>query len=251
MLESPRSYKKIGAELKEDLNKGMYQIGDRLPPERDIAERFGVSRTVIREALIMLELEGLVSVRKGSGVYVIHIPQKEEVEQKPHTASNDIGPFELLQARQLIESGVAEFAAIQASRNDILVLKEILHRERETLKQGQDDYIEDQEFHIALAKMTQNEVLIKISQDLWDYRSTSPMWKGLHAHISNFTYRQQWLADHEAILSAIQRKDPAMARKAMWQHLENVKQKLFELSDIDDPEFDGYLFNLSPVVVGV
>ena len=49
----------------------------------------------------------------------------------------------------------------------------------------------------------------------------------------------------------MQKKDPVLARKAMWQHLENVKQKLFELSDVDDPNFDGYLFNLSPVVVGI
>lgn len=57
--------------------------------------------------------------------------------------------------------------------------------------------------------------------------------------------------NHEAILNSIQRKNPALAKKAMWQHLENVKQKLFELSDLDDPDFDGYLFNRNPVVVGI
>lgn len=248
--ESLRSYKKIGALLKEELAKGIYKIGDRLPPERDIAERFGVSRTVIREALIMLEIDELVSVKKGSGVYVLQLPNQanglgEELE------SEDIGPFELLQARQLLESGIAEFAAIQATRNDVLQLRDILKKERETLSQGKDDYIEDEEFHSMIAKITQNEVLIVMQKQLWDYRKKSSMWAGLHSHISNFTYRQRWLADHEAILNALQRKDPALARKAMWQHLENVKQTLFELSDIDDPEFDGYLFNASPVVVGV
>ncbi|OOF69841.1 GntR family transcriptional regulator [Rodentibacter caecimuris] len=247
--EQLRSYKKIGALLRADLTTQLYKIGDRLPPERDIAERFGVSRTVIREALIMLELEGLVEVKKGSGVYVINLP---EVGHKTTTTfSEDIGPFELLQARQLLESGIAEFAAIQATRNDILLLREILQRERKTLNLGLDDYVEDQLFHCTLAQITQNEVLINMQQNLWDFRFNSPMWKGLHSHISNFEYRQQWLIDHETILNAIQRKDPAMARKAMWQHLENVKQTLFELSDIDDPAFDGYLFNTSPVAVGI
>ncbi|HDR0673685.1 FCD domain-containing protein [Pasteurella multocida] len=246
-----RSYKKIGLLLKEDLKQGIYKLGERLPPERDIAEHFGVSRTVIREAIIMLELEELVEVKKGSGVYVINLPSDNKVLDLNMNPVDDIGPFELLQARQLLESGIAEFAAIQASRNDVLLLREILKREKETLSLGQDDYIEDKEFHYSIAQITQNEVLIRMQAQLWDYRVSSPMWKGLHARISNFEYRKRWLADHEAILNAIQRKDPALARKAMWQHLENVKEKLFELSDVDAPEFDGYLFNISPVVVGV
>ena len=68
-----RSYKKIGSILKQDLTDGLYRIGERLPPERDLAEKMNVSRTVVREAIIMLELENLVEVRKGSGVYVINL----------------------------------------------------------------------------------------------------------------------------------------------------------------------------------
>ena len=89
-----------------------------------------------------------------------------------------------------------------------------------------------------------------MQRDLWKYRN-NPMWKGLHSHIGNQEYRQNWLKDHEQILMSIQRKDPALAKKAMWQHLENVKQKLFELSDIEDPNFDGFLFNVNPVAVGL
>ncbi|HED4421505.1 GntR family transcriptional regulator [Pasteurella multocida] len=243
---SLRSYKKIGELLKDELRKGIYTIGERLPPERDIAERFDVSRTVVREALIMLELENLISVRKGSGVYIINLPSSNDSFDYL-----DVGPFELLQARQLLESSIAEFAAIQANRNDIVRLKEILKREYVTLEQsGNDDYSEDEEFHTAIAEITQNEVLIQMQKDLWKYRS-NPMWKGLHSHIKVHHYRRLWLKDHEAILNSIQRKDPALAKKAMWQHLENVKQKLFELSDLDDPDFDGYLFNRNPVVVGI
>lgn len=243
-----RSYKKIGSMLKQALADGEYAVGERLPPERDLADKMNVSRTVVREALIMLELENLVSVRKGSGVYVINLPTTEN----PDSASEyeDVGPFELLQARQLLESSIAEFAAIQANRNDVLRLREILNREREMLDSGSDDYSADEEFHCAIAEMTQNEVLIKMQKDLWKYRKNS-MWRGLHIHIRDQKYRQGWLQDHENILNGIQRKDPALAKKAMWQHLENVKQKLFELSDIEDPNFDGFLFNVNPVAVGL
>lgn len=242
-----RSYKKIGSILKQELIDGVYQIGERLPPERDLAEKMDVSRTVVREALIMLELENLVSVCKGSGVYVINLPVQQADNESFY---EDVGPFELLQARQLIESSIAEFAAIQAGRSDALRLREILNRERITLEQDGDDYTADEEFHLAIAEITQNEVLIQMQKDLWKYRKNS-MWKGLHLHISDQKYRQYWLKDHENILTSIQRKDPALAKKAMWQHLENVKQKLFELSDVEDPNFDGFLFNVNPVAVGL
>lgn len=244
-----RSYKKIGMLLKARLAEGNYQIGDKLPPERELAEEFGVSRTVIREALIMLELDNLVSIKKGSGVYIVNLPIAANDEK--NNIELDIGPFELLQARQLLESSIAEFAAIQATKKDVERLKNILNQERETLAKGGDDYVADEDFHCAIAEITQNEVLIKIQQDLWEYRTNSDMWKGLHAHIPNQSYRFLWLNDHENIISAIQKKDPAQARKAMWQHLENVKQKLFELSDVEDPNFDGYLFNINPISVGI
>ncbi|ABR73530.1 GntR family transcriptional regulator [Actinobacillus succinogenes] len=244
-----RSYKKIGSILKQELIDGLYQIGERLPPERDLAEKMNVSRTVVREAIIMLELENLVEVRKGSGVYVINMPLTSE--EHPDESYEDVGPFELLQARQLLESGIAEFAAIQATRNDILRLKQILNKERMTLAEDDKDYTADEEFHCAIAEITQNEVLIKLQKELWKYRTNSSMWQGLHAHITDQEYRKFWLQDHENILNGIQRKNPALAKKAMWQHLENVKQTLFELSDIEDPNFDGFLFNVNPVVVGL
>lgn len=247
--DEPRSYKKIGLLLKNRLEQGIYAIGDKLPAERELAEEFKVSRTVIREALIMLELENLIDIRKGSGVYIINLPVR--------TAANDgkeftdIGPFELLQARQLLESSIAEFAAVQANKKDIEMLKSILNREKAALQHGDEDYIADEDFHCSIAAITQNEVLIQLQKALWKYRNDSDMWKGLHQHIPNQNYRFQWLQDHENILIAIQRKDPALARKAMWQHLENVKEKLFELSDLNDPDFDGYLFNINPVIVGI
>ncbi|MBE2897930.1 FCD domain-containing protein [Pasteurellaceae bacterium 20609_3] len=243
-----RSYKKIGEMLKQKLASGLYAIGDRLPPERDFADELNVSRTVIREAMIMLELEGLIEIRKGSGSYVVALPS--QTSHASHYAG-DIGPFELLQARQLLESSIAEFAAIQANRSDIAKLKAILTREHATLEHGDEDYIADKDFHIAIAEITQNEALIRLQKNLWRYRTDSHMWKALHSHIPNQNYRVLWLADHQNIINAIQRKDPVAAKRAMWQHIENVKQKLFELSDIDDPNFDGYLFNINPVAVGI
>ncbi|ELM63049.1 DNA-binding transcriptional repressor UxuR, partial [Salmonella enterica subsp. enterica serovar Enteritidis str. CDC_2010K_0956] len=74
--------------------------GERLPPEREIAERLNVTRTVVREALIMLEIKGLVEVRRGAGIYVLDSADNNEMEGADVNHCNDAGPFELLQARQ-------------------------------------------------------------------------------------------------------------------------------------------------------
>ena len=159
-LDDLRSYKKIGNELKEQLANHQYQVGDKLPAERDLAEYFNVSRTVIREALIMLEIENLIEVRKGSGVYVTALPQRA-ASNDDFLDKVDVGPYELLQARQLFESSMAEFAALQATRADITKLKDILATERASLEQGDEDYVADEDFHRTIAEITQNEVIVK------------------------------------------------------------------------------------------
>lgn len=250
MLLAPnRLYQEIGNQLKFLLTNGTYKIGDRLPTEREIAETYSVSRTVVREALIMLELESLIVVKKGSGVYVIGLPN-EVLSEKDKQIEEDYGPFELLQARQLIESNIAAFAASQIVKADIIALRAILEQERNILAQNiLDDYSADEMFHIAIARATKNAVLEGLLDDLWQKRYSSKMWNKLHSRIQDHSYRKKWLYDHEKILQALQLKDAQAARQAMWQHLENVKQTLMTVSDNEDPDFDGYLFESIPTAI--
>ncbi|WP_211217263.1 FCD domain-containing protein [Psychromonas ossibalaenae] len=245
-FEPKRPYQELGLILRQHLINGDYKIGERLPPERNIAEDLDVGRTVVREAIIMLELENLVEVRKGSGVYIINIP---DISQSREIMINDeAGPFEMLQARQLLESNIAEFAAIQVIPGDIAKLRAALDLERQELASGTSECTGDKQFHLCIAEATQNSVLVDMLKHSWDAREKSPMWQKLHTRIIDQAYRDEWFDDHVQILAAMQRKDPIGAKHAMWQHLENVKQRLLELSDIDDPNFDGYLFSSNPVV---
>ena len=234
--------------LRNELSSGQYKIGDRLPPERDIAEQFEVSRAVVREALIMLEIENLIEVRKGSGVYVMNLPE-QQIATTSQTRDDDVGPFELLQARQFLESDIAAFAATQVTKNDIAQMRQALEMEKDILDSSGEDDDGDRLFHMLIAQATGNSILAEIIEQLWLRRVNSPMWRKLHSRITDTSYRQEWLADHHKILAALQRKDPKMARQAMWQHLENVKVKLLELSDVEDPAFDGYLFESIPVAI--
>lgn len=245
LTEPKRPYQEVGHALRQMIINMDYVIGDKLPPEREIAEMLDVSRAVVREALIMLELENLIEVRKGAGIYIIDLPhQKDSYED--NNPLNAAGPFELLQARQLLESNIAEFAATQATPVDIANMRSALQRERDELKTGEDES-GDREFHLAIAQATHNSMLMELLKQSWAWRENNPMWLKLHTRIANKDYRKEWMADHKVILAAMIKKDPAAAKKAMWQHLENVKQRLLELSDVDDPNFDGYLFNSYPV----
>ncbi len=90
ITESRRLYQQLAAELKDRIEQGVYLVGDKLPAERFIADEKSVSRTVVREAIIMLEVEGYVEVRKGSGIHVIssrakHSPRRTKVWNLPAT----------------------------------------------------------------------------------------------------------------------------------------------------------------------
>ena len=123
-----RPYQEVGAMIRDLIIKTPYNPGERLPPEREIAEMLDVTRTVVREALIMLEIKGLVEVRRGAGIYVLDNSGSHNTDSPDANVCNDAGPFELLQARQLLESNIAEFAALQATREDIVKMRQALQR---------------------------------------------------------------------------------------------------------------------------
>ncbi|WP_027348878.1 FCD domain-containing protein [Halotalea alkalilenta] len=239
-----RQYQHIAARLKQELTDQTFVVGTRLPTERDYAQRFEVSRTVVREAFIMLEIEGWVEVRKGSGTYLLERPARS-----PADGDEEIGPFELLDARQVVESAIAAHAAQRISKAELLALSSLLERERELLAReeaGQRDFeaadSTDQAFHLGIARASQNAMLVEIAQRLWEQRR-STMWRRLHGRILDFSYRGEWLEHHQRILAMLRKRDEEGARDAMWNHIERVKEVLFALSDTDDPGFDGFLFD--------
>ncbi len=239
-------YQKIATHFKTEIANDVYKVGDMLPAERVIAEQMEVSRTVIREAMIMLEVEGYVEVRKGSGIRVINTDIDTSASDTSQESSDEnfmltCGPFELLQARQLFESNIAEFAATQATKQDLVALMKIQEQAK------QDDYSRDSfwdtEFHIQLARCTQNSVVVSIAEKLSMHRENNPYWKKLHEHIEDKEIRS-WCVEHDEIVKALIKRDPAGARQAAWQHIENTKQMLFDASNDD---YDRFLFSESPI----
>ncbi|MWP60972.1 transcriptional regulator ExuR [Gilliamella sp. Pas-s25] len=245
--EYQRLYQIIATELKKRIINGIYPVGSKLPSERLICEELEVSRSVVREAIIMLEVEGFVDARKGSGIHVIaNSLQSNILTSSPGLNFSTTGPFELLQARQLIESNIAEFAATQITKDDIVKLLEIQHNAK------QEDHYRDSnwdlKFHTQIAMITRNTALITIVQETWRQRTLNPLWKKLHEHVQQQDI-ESWWEEHDKILEALINRDPKAAKLAMWQHLENTKKMLFDATSEDfETKRDHYLFSDNPVV---
>ncbi|WOI56565.1 FCD domain-containing protein [Palleronia sp. LCG004] len=239
---SARRYGEVAAQIRDLVAREGIEPGGRLMPERALSVRLDVSRSIIREAIVLLEIEGLVEVRRGSGIY-LGDPGATASLPEP----DDIGPFELLQARQILEAEIAGFAARMVTKADIDRMRATLEGERLSLANGDGDYAGDRAFHRQVAEATQNSVLVDMVEDLWRKREQSSIWAGLHRRIFETDYRADWLDDHQAILDALRARNERAARSAMWRHLGNVRDRLMTLSDVEDPRFDGYLFDDVPL----
>ena len=114
VVEPKRLYRQIADQLAQLIASGEFAVGSRLPAERELAASLGVSRTSVREAIISLEMSGLVEVRVGTGIFVT--PRPETAPRQSRDAGP--GPFELLAARKLVEGEVAALAASAATEDD-------------------------------------------------------------------------------------------------------------------------------------
>jgi len=211
-----RLYRQIAEEIRLRIADATFAAGSRLPAERDLACRFSVSRTSVREALIALEIGGFVEVRGGSGIYVSKTlpflrPLFEAVDAGP-------GPFELLHARWLVEGEVAALAARTIDQATLKRLADALRILRNDGASAAEHDDADRCFHLGIAEATGNSALVQTVRMYWDQRR-GPMWQKLVEHFRTPQLRAVVAADHDRILDALGRRAPARAREAMRRHL--------------------------------
>ena len=215
-IEPRRLYRQIADQLRALIAAGEFALGSRLPPERDLAVQLGVSRPSVREALIALEVEGLVEVRMGSGIYVMAL---EPVAQ-PRGVDAALGPFDIIRARQLIESELAALAARQRTVATLKSLRSAVKRMEDDIAQGLMPIRGDRDFHIALAEASDNAALVRVVAELFDERN-NPLFEQLGRHFENARSWRQAVAEHRAVVRAVAAGDVAAARAAMRSHLGN------------------------------
>jgi DNA-binding FadR family transcriptional regulator len=216
-VEPRRLYRQIAEQLRALIAAGEWPLGSRLPPERDLAAKLGVSRPSVREALIALEVEGLVEVRMGSGIYVTAL---EPTPAARSATADALGPFDIIRARALIE---AELAAVAAREGTPVLLKRL----RAAVKAMEDDIARgtmplrgDREFHLALAEASGNAALVRVVAELFDERN-NPLFEQLGRHFENARSWRAAVAEHRAVVRAVAAGEAAAARRAMQNHLQN------------------------------
>jgi len=219
-LFGDRSHQKLAALIAALITKGDFEVGTRLPSERSLADQFKVSRTLVREAIIVLEIQRKVEVRGGSGIYVC-----DGVEAAPaarvFAPPVGPGPFELLRARCLIESEIAAVAATARHDADLDRIFAALAAMREHLHDKAANEAADRLFHLRIAEATGNSVLLQMVTALWDH-TKAPVWSQMEAHFHTPALRQASQDDHQRIFSALLERNADAARAAMRAHIERV-----------------------------
>ena len=220
-------YQQAAAAIAALIQRGDYRPGQRIPSERELAEEHNVSRPTIREALIALEVTGLVRSRHGSGIFVVDSPPAGAL-----SLSLDIGAFELTEARRLFEGETAALAALSITDDDLDRLDALIAQmERENLEKVAGERA-DREFHLVIARATGNSAILSVIESLWDARYSSP----LCAHMLDRARSagvQPRIDEHLVIIKALRERDSAAARLAMRDHLERVIDGLLAATEID------------------
>lgn len=215
--DSRRLYLQIAEKLRDLIAQPDFAPNGRLPSERALAATLAVSRPSVREALVALELEGLVEIRMGSGVYVCASPQAQS--EAPLTDA-ELGDslIDIVNARCVIEGSIAASVAPFCKAKDLKLLREIyLEMEREVAA-GRIPVAADRAFHLAIAQMTGNEVLVRTVSSLFDARK-SPLSEKLRGHFENETTWRAVPDEHRVILEAFEAHDPVQAQASMQRHL--------------------------------
>jgi GntR family transcriptional repressor for pyruvate dehydrogenase complex len=223
MTFTPIKPKKISAQIAEQIRNsimsGEFVPGDRLPPERELAEMFGVSRPSVREALNILGASGLVEVLQGGGTTV-----KSLMEQGSGNSLSDMirveqeRALDVIEVRKCMESWTAYFAAKRALPEDLRRLEQIIDGMRQNLETLQPSEDLDANFHIVVARATHNVVWLHLMQNIFDAMKEFQrgVWRAVYLTEED---QRQLFSHHQGVYQAINNRDAERARLLMLEHL--------------------------------
>src|SRR5437667_742691 len=218
-IKSTRIYEAIVRQVKAMIAEGRLTSGDRLPPERELAEQFVVSRTSVREALRALESLGLIEIRPGEGTFVRGVSVESLIEPLALVMLPQREAFgELFEARRLIEPALAALAARRATPEELHEMDRILEEQAKAVAAGRTGLEQDAEFHSAIGAAAHNRAITRIAHAVMDLlrqsreESLNTPGRPTRSH-----------EDHRRLLAAIRARNEAAARQAMVDHLQAVE----------------------------
>ncbi|MGW1022114.1 FadR/GntR family transcriptional regulator [Streptomyces sp. NPDC002577] len=229
-MAKPRLYEQVLERLRRYAAEAGLQAGDRLPPERDLAQRLGVSRASVKQAIVVLEVQGLVEVRHGGGTYLVR--DSLDAEPVEHLVERRRRLPDVLEAREALETKLAELAAERRTDEDLAALRLALSHMADEIAEGAPGVEGDRLFHAAVTAAAHSSLLAEFMRSIADQITES----------RNESLRQpgrptRSLTQHRAILSAIEAQEPKRAAAAMRRHVRTVaKVRLLDWNPDDERE---------------
>ncbi|TDC11346.1 FadR family transcriptional regulator [Streptomyces sp. 8K308] len=214
-MSRPRLYEQVVDRLRSYVGEAGLRAGDRLPAERDLAQRLGVSRASVKQAIVVLEVQGLVEVRHGGGTYL----RRDSLDAEPveRLVERRRRLPDVLEAREALETKLAELAAERRTAEDLAALRAALDHMSEEIGAGGDGVEGDRRFHEAVTAAAHSGLLAEfmrsIAEQIAESRTESLRQPGRPARS---------LAQHRAILEAIESAHPKAAAAAMRRHVRTV-----------------------------
>ena len=215
----------MAVRLQEQIAQGRFEVGGKLPTESELMKIFGVGRSTVREAVKLLSSKGIVEVRRGSGTYVVTTAKglSDPLNLRSVQDKNALA-LDLVNVRLLLEPGMAEMAALNASDEDIERIQRLCDRVESKIHSG-DLYIEDDiAFHTCIAESSKNMVV----EQLIPIIDTAVM---MFVNVTHKKLTEETILTHRMITEAIARHDSIGARSAMVMHLNfnrNCIRKLYD-----------------------
>lgn len=217
---------RVAALLREEITRGSLNPGDVLPPEQLIAERLGVSRTVLREAVSRLKVDGLVVSKQGRGLVVLTNRPSSVLRLLVASEHNQEELIAIVELRLGFEIEAAGFAAARRTDEDLAAMREALAHMKEAMVSGEVSAgVEaDFRFHQAMARATGNANYITFFEFFTELYRRNLL--ASRARSANTSRGEQAQKEHEALYEAIRNGDPALARRAARKHVENTGTRL-------------------------
>lgn len=227
MRPNDKLYQRVANAIAAAIERGEYAPGSRLASERELAEEFKVSRPTVREAMIALEIRGLVEARHGSGLYVLAQPA-----EAPATTELDVGAFELIEARMLFEGEAAAVAATVIDDETVAKLDDLLVQMASHERSSPEALEVDRAFHVTIAQATGNTIITHVIEMLWELRERSPLSARMFAEARREGVHPR-VDEHQLIVDALRARNSALARKAMRGHLRRVVDDLLAATEVE------------------
>jgi DNA-binding FadR family transcriptional regulator len=217
-----RLYVRVSHEIKQLLFAREFKVGDRLPSETELSKALGVSRTTIREAIVALEVSGVLAVKRNVGAVVLSLSE----ELPTHVITSEAGPFEQIQVRRLLEPEAARLAALNRTTQQCDGMEQAIEMMVGENKAGFETEEGDMQFHLMVAKASKNSLLESHIESLWEMRHHGRLWPQLQQSVDVNTMRTRAVFEHMQILERIRSKQPEEAQQTMLKHLTSVHSEL-------------------------